>query len=168
MLKKICSLRGVQVAIALLLYLALADRLPLEAHQALFAISLLIKDLLLWILPITVSFFIASAIASFEKRAPLFVLSLCLFETLSNAMTVFYSYGCGEMMFRWVAPIQSAILIDDFAPLWRLPLQKPVWWSADKGTFLGLFMGLAAAFVLPAFKEFIFRAKSKAELLLTQ
>ena len=164
MLIKILKLRGAQVAISIVLYLAFAARLPLELHQGLFAISLLIKDLLLWILPITVSFFIASSIASFEKKAPLFVLSLFLFELLSNSLSVLYSYGCGAIACRWIEPVQSAKLIDDFAPLWRLGLQKPIWWSADKGSFAGLVMGLVAAFMSSKLKAWIFRVTGEPNL----
>src|SRR5579872_7350752 len=89
--------RGVQVLVVMVLYLAVAPWLPLSVHQGFYTFSLLMKDLLLWMLPLTVCFFIAHAISSFEKQAPLFVLFLFLFEAISNLASVWYSYGCGQL-----------------------------------------------------------------------
>src|SRR5437868_3728188 len=87
--------RSFQVAFSVMFYLLLAPVLPEFAHQSLYTASLLIKDILLWSLPLTVCFFIGYAIVSFEKKAPLFILSLFLFEAISNACSVWYAYGCG-------------------------------------------------------------------------
>jgi len=85
---KLLKHRSFQVLVVLLLYLATASFIPLSVHQAFYTLSLFIKDILLWLLPLTVGFFIAHAIASFEKKAPLFILALFLFEGLSNASSV--------------------------------------------------------------------------------
>jgi len=160
--------RSVQVIFAITLYLMAAPLLPVQAHQSLYTISLLIKDLLLWMLPITVGFFIANAIASFEKKAPLFILTLFLFETLSNSLSVWYAYGCGHLAASYMPLIDPRPLADSFNPLWRLSFIKPAWWSADKGTFAGIVLGVVAAFGFPHFQKFLFRGKEMAERLLTR
>lgn len=159
--------RSVQVALALLLYLTFARWLPLEVHQGLYTISLFIKDLLLWMLPVTVSLFIAYAIASFEKRAPLFIVSLFLFEGISNACSVWYSFGCGHLAAICLPPIVSEPLNDAFSPLWRLPWIKPSWWGADKGSLVGMLLGLIAAWALPL-QRLIALGKKVAEKILTR
>ncbi len=160
--------RSVQVVLVVAVYLSIAFSLPVEAHQGLYTISLFIKDLLLWLLPITVSLFIAHAISSFEKQAPLFVLSLFIFEALSNSMSVWYSFGCGHLAARHLNTLVPYHFTDVFDPLWRIPLTKPAWWSADKGTFIGITVGLIAAFKFPSLRPIITRGKETAEKILTQ
>lgn len=160
--------RSVQVFLVLVVYLIFAPLLPLKVHQGFYTISLFIKDLLLWILPISVGFFIAHAISSFEKRAPLFLVALLLFEALSNTASVWYAYGCGHLIASSAPLIEPHTLNETFSPLWRFPLIKPAWWSADKGTFLGVLIGLVGAFKLPFFRLIIMRGKRMAESVLTR
>lgn len=157
-----------QVILAIGLYLALSPYFSQTAHQALYTISLFIKDLLLWMLPLTVGFFIAHAIFSFEKKAPLFILSLFLFEALSNGASVWYSYACGHLAVGHLSPVETQNLSDAFGPLWRLSWARPVWWTADKGSFAGLALGLVAAFRFPMLGQFLVRGKMAAEWILTR
>src|ERR1044072_7974104 len=106
--------RSIQVFFILTLYLCLAPSLPLDAHRGLYTLSLVMKDLLLWLLPLTVTFFIAHAIASFEKQAPLFIITLFCFEAISNAISVWYSYGCGHLAASHMQPVASQQLLDTF------------------------------------------------------
>jgi Na+/H+-dicarboxylate symporter len=168
MVKKLLKHRSVQVFLAVSLYLLFANALPLDFHRGLYTISLFMKDLLLWILPVTVGFFIAHAIASFEKHAPLFILSLFLFEAVSNAASVWYSYGCGHIAASHLQTIAPYQLIDTFSPLWRLSLAKPIWWAADKGSLAGIALGLLAAFKFPHLKLMLTKGKEVAEKILTK
>lgn len=160
--------RGVQVLIAISFYLLCASHLPNAVHEGLYTISLLIKDLLLWTLPITLGFFIAHAISSFEKRAPLFILSLFLFEAISNACSVWYAYGCGHLAISHIHSIKPEVFNDTFSPLWRLPFIKPSWWTADKGTILGILLGLISAFTSSPLKNILIRGKQITEKILTR
>lgn len=150
------------------LYLSMASALPLAVHQGLYTISLLLKDLLLWLLPITVSLFMAHAISSFEKRAPFFILFLFLFEALSNSISVWYAFGCGHLAAGSLSALSPDPCADAFNPLWRMPLTKPVWWTADKGTFVGIGVGLMAAWKQSSLRSPILRGKEIAETLLTR
>lgn len=160
--------RSIQVLLVLMSYLILAPFLPMAVHQGLYGASLFLKDLLLWLLPITVSLFIAHAISSFEKQAPLFVLSLFIFEALSNSISVWYAFGCGHLASGQLTSIIPFHFENNFDPLWRLPLVKPAWWSADKGTFIGIALGLLAAFRIASLRPFIMKGKEAAEKILTK
>jgi hypothetical protein len=160
--------RSVQVLLVITLYLLIAPWLPFKVHQGLYGISLFIKDLLLWMLPVTVGLFIAHAIASFEKRAPLFVIALFLFEAISNLASVWYAYGCGQIAANYLPPIEPHPLSDTFSPLWRLWFLKPAWWSADKGTFAGIVLGMLSAFKFPGLRAALARGKETAEWVLTR
>jgi len=160
--------RSVQIFLILAIYLVIAPSLPQEVHQGLYTISLFIKDLLLWILPLTVGIFIANAIASFEKKAPLFILLLFLFEAVSNSMSVWYSYGCGQLIGGGFHAMEAHPVVDTFSPLWRIPISRPIWWSADKGTFIGIVVGLLSAFVFPRLRNGLQEAKGLAERAITR
>ncbi len=157
--------RSLQICILIASYLLIASHLPNWAHASLYTVSMFIKDLLLWMLPITVSLFIAHAIASFEKKAFLFLLSLFLFEAISNTCSVWYAYGCAHLAKGSIPIFQTESLVNPLEPLFRLPLLKPSWWSADKGTMLGIVLGLAATFF--PLKSVITRGKTVVEKILT-
>ncbi len=160
--------RSFQVALLITLYLLLAPYLPDLFHRGLYTISLLIKDTLLWLLPFTVSFFIGYAIVSFGKKAPLFILCLFFFEAVSNACSVWYAYLCGFFVTINLEAMKPSTLLDSFSPLWRAPVIKPVWWSADKGAFVGILLGLCCIFFSFPHKNFFLRGKRFAELILTR
>jgi hypothetical protein len=160
--------RSFQVAVSITLYLLLAPFLPDFAHQGLYTISLMIKEILLWFLPFTVCFFIGYAIISFEKKAPLFILTLFLFEAVSNACSVWYAYGFGFLATSNIDSIQPQVIQDTFAALWRLPFTKPAWWSPDKGATLGVLLGLLCTFTSFPKKSFFSSGKRMAERVLTR
>ncbi len=167
-LLKLLRNRSMQILLFLSLYFTFASILPMKVHQSLYTISLLIKDLLLWILPITVCFFIANALSSFEKKAPLFIFALFIFEAFSNFTSVWYAYSCGHIATNHLPLIAHNPLTDVFSPLWQISKFKPVWWSADKGTFAGIVIGLIAAFRFPFLKNIVTQGKQKAEWLLSR
>jgi hypothetical protein len=159
--------RIVQIATLLLIYWALAPVCPLSVHQGLYTISLLIKDLLLCILPLTVGLFIACSILSFHNKAALFILVLFLFEALSNSCSVWYAFGCGHVVAQFLPTIEVESLTHSFEPLWRLPLLVPPWWTASRATFVGVLFGLIASFNLPHLQKVIITGKEWIEKVLT-
>ncbi len=161
--------RSVQTILVLTVYVLLAPFLPPVAHQTFYTISLFIKDLLIWNLPIVVAFFIAYTVSSFERRAPLFILTLIIFETCSNLSSVWYAYGTAALVADHLPLIKVAALENRFEPLWRLSLVRPSWWSAEKGAFAGLVLGCISAFAKgPLLKQFLGQGKNFAQWLLTK
>lgn len=161
--------RSLQILLLIGGYLLVAAYLPLKAQQSLYAISLFLKDLLLWMLPITVGFFISYAISSFEKKAPVFVLFLFVFEAISNAASVWYAFACGHLVVNDLDTLTAYAGGDALEPLWRLPFLRPSWWSADKGTLLGLFLGIFSSFKKGSWlKELLSQGKEKMEKILTR
>ncbi|MES2273563.1 MAG: hypothetical protein V4487_05190, partial [Chlamydiota bacterium] len=161
--------RSVQVLLMITFYLLIASSLPPLAHQWLYTISVFIKDILVWMLPLTVGFFIAHAVYSFHRKAPLFIAALILFEALSNLSSVWFAFGAGQIAADYLPPVQLPTLQMDFSVLWRLPFIKPSWWSADKGTLFGLLLGCVATMSGWVFlKEAVERGKEIAQWILTQ
>ena len=162
------SHRGVQVLILVLTYLLIARFLPLEIHQGLYTISILIKDTLLWILPLTVGCFIAHTICSFHQKAPLFIFCLLLFEALSNLCSVWYAFGCGHMAGSFLPSISMPGGNIEFSTLCSFPFARPCWWSADKGVFAGIIIGCLVGIIpSPRSRAVISYGKATAEWVLT-
>lgn len=161
--------RSVQVILILFAYILLAEMLPLTAHRFFYAVSLFIKDLLIWVMPITVGLFIAYAVRSFEKKAPLFVIALLLFEGFSNFTSVWYAYGCASLASEYLPSFGVTSLSTDFTALWRLPLERPAWWSAEKGAIVGLLLGCLNAFSTNSLlTKTVTRGKEIVEFMLTR
>lgn len=145
-LRQTLSQRSFQTVLVLTLFTFLAPHIPLLGHRVFYTFSLFLKDLLLWMMPLTVGVFIAHTVQSFDRKAPLFILTLIVFETFSNFSSVWYAYVCGSFAVEHVATFKAVPLQSDFTALWRVPLTRPAWWSADKGAFAGLILGLISSF----------------------
>ncbi len=160
--------RSFQVFIALAIYILLAESLPLLAHPFFYTVSLLIKDALIWMMPLTVGLFIAFAVRSFERKAPLFILTILLFEGFSNFTSVWYAFGCAFCAADQLPSFGITTLSSDFTALWRLPFDRPSWWSAEKGALVGLVLGCINAFTKqPLLTQTIAQGKAIVEWILT-
>jgi len=168
-LLKTLKQRSVQVLLVLAVYLLIADVLPTITHQFFYTLSLLIKDILIWMMPLTVAFFIAYSISSFKRKAPLLVITLLLFEGFSNFSSVCYAFFCAHFTADQMPSFGVTTLSSDFIALWRLPLSKPSWWSAEKGAIVGLVLGCLNAFTQnPYLMRTIAKGKGVVEWILTR
>lgn len=132
---------GVQVLILLSTYLLVSNFIPYTLQQGLYSTSLLIKDCLMWVMPVMIIFFVAHSVMSFEKSAPVFVCALVVFELISNFSSVWYAYFAGLSVIPKASFYQQTVE-QTFLPLWRLSIKPFSWWTADKGFLAGLFIGL--------------------------
>ncbi|MBM3632366.1 MAG: dicarboxylate/amino acid:cation symporter [Alphaproteobacteria bacterium] len=161
--------RSIQTILFLVAYVLIAPYLPREIHEGLYTISLFMKDTLIWIMPLTVGFFIAYTVNSFERQAPLFVLVLLIFETCSNFSSVWYAFGSATFAADYLPLIKATSLESDFNALWRIPFDRPRWWSTEKGAFIGLVLGIFSAFTKGSqLKIFLKKGKNTVEWILTR
>lgn len=161
--------RSIQTILAIALYILIAPYLTSQAHQGFYTISLFLKDMLMWIMPLTVGFYIAHTVNSFERRAPLFILVLVIFETFSNLSSVWYAFGTATLSADFLPAIKATSLDENFKALWRLPIHRPQWWSADKGAFAGLLLGCISAFSTNVqLKRILTKGKNTVEYVLTK
>lgn len=138
--------RSIQIILIILSYIILADFLPLELQQLFYTISLLIKDVLIWLMPLTICVFIANTVRTFKKQAIVFVLCLVIFEAISNFCSVWYAYFAANLVSDTMQTFGTKIFSAQFNALWQLPMVKPSWWSSDKGALVGVVLGCIAAF----------------------
>lgn len=158
----------IQVILIITFYLLLANSLPLEIHRFFYTTSIFIKDLLILLLPITVGFFIANTVSGFERKAPIFIVFIILFEALSNFSCVWFAFLSGHIAVDHLPILKLSSQNFDFTPLWQMPNFKPYWWSADKGVIFGLLIGCICALTKSNFlKYYIQKGKEIAEWILT-
>lgn len=161
--------RSVQTILVIVAYVLMAPYLPREIHEGFYTISLFMKDTLIWVMPLTVGFFIAYTVNSFERQAPLFVLVLLIFETCSNFSSVWYAFGSASFAADYLPLIKATSMESDFNALWRIPLDRPRWWSTEKGAFVGLILGIFSAFTKGSqLKSFLEKGKNAVEWILTR
>lgn len=161
--------RSIQTILVLVVFVMVAQFLPLVLNQGFYTLSLFIKDILMWVMPLTVGLYIAHTVTSFERRAPLFILVLLCFETFSNLTSVWYAYGCANVAAEYLPAVKATTMESDFKALWRLPFTRPAWWSAEKGAFAGLLLGCISAFSKGSvLKSYLEQGKNIVEWTLTR
>lgn len=144
---KVLANRSAQIVIILTVYVLIADSIPTQIQKLLYTISLQIKEILIWIMPITICAFISNTVRKFEKQALIFILSLLFFESTSNFCAVWYAYLSAGITSSFMPPVSTANeFTTTFTALWQTSYPKPWWWSADKGAFVGILLGCLGAF----------------------
>jgi hypothetical protein len=143
---KYLQTRSVQTILVIAIYTLTASYIPDTLHRLFYTVSILMKDLLMWLMPVTVFAFISHTITSFKRKAPLFIISLMLFEFLSNFTSIWYAIGSGFIVKNSFTGFEIIKLESDFTALWKFPIIKPIWWGADKGSMLGVIVGCYTAF----------------------
>ncbi len=161
--------RPVQLFLILAVYLTAAPFVPEKTHLILYTISTLIREVILWLLPIVVAFYIAYTIASFRKRALLFIAFLILFEFFSNLCSIWYAFAVAHISSEHLELVGSLSSSSSLNPLYSFPFSKPLYWSASKGSFAGLLIGYIATIETFSFlRSVIEKGKAKVESIITK
>ena len=143
-LVSLLSHRITMIIILVSLYIVFSQHIPLNIERCMYAISLSIKDVLLLLMPISIFAFISTSIISFQKKATLFVVSIVLFEALSNFTSTWYAYITAMMVNNNVIAVVNQAQ-HDFTPLFRLGINKSTWWNPSNGSIAGVICGLLIA-----------------------
>lgn len=120
--------------------------LDTSVHRGFYTTSLFIKDMLMFVLPLMIAVFVSSSLASFKAKAPLLIVSLLLFEFVSNASSVIYAYLVGLVSLDHLQGIAKPEAAQSFEPFFSIGFLRPKFWSGDKGMFLGVVVGLLTVF----------------------
>jgi Na+/H+-dicarboxylate symporter len=159
--------RGIQILLLITLYLLIGKELPVFFHRGLYTLSTIIKECIVWVLPIIIFFFVAHTISPFEKKAPLFIIFVIILEMFSNLSCIWYGYFSGKMASDFLPPLKLVSENCDFKPLWDFSIYKPFWWSADKGVIIGVVIGSISALCKNNFiKESIIKGKVVSQWIL--
>ncbi len=139
---KILTNTTFQTIIAICFVLAFGSHLPLSISRGFYTFSVLIRDLLMYVLPIAIFTYITSMLAGLKQQAFLLVGVLLFFEALSNTLSISYAYGIGFFVYNKISllsnPFQKA---ESLVPYFSLGQFRPLFYTVDKGTFLGVLTG---------------------------
>jgi hypothetical protein len=157
----------VRTCLVVLFVVLLGDRLPDAFARGFYTLSVLIRDLLMFVLPVAIFTFIAHTLASLKKQAVILVLLLLVFEAFSNALSVAYAYFAGFLMQDFMSLNMAAHQQGpSLEPYFSLSGLRPNFYSVDKGTFLGLGFGLLLALKpMDSLEKVLTSLKSKVDFL---
>ena len=137
-----------QTLCALCLAFVFGKTMPLSLATFFYTISTLLKDVLMAFLPLAIFFFIASTLRQFEKRGLFLMITLVIFELISNASASFAAYG---LSFLGASFYNGAdIILDHGGNLHSFLTLKslvPSFWRVEYGTVLGVLVGLTLPYL---------------------
>lgn len=158
------------VTMALMVFvIVFGAAIPLPLAQSAYTLSLLIKELLMWVLPLAVMVYIAFTLSQFREKAFALVFILLTFEALSNALSVNYAWGLGAILEDTFRSTFSHAAMEEpksLSPFFNLSGLRPSFWAASKGTYLGLFIGLLLAFIeIPKLQRLLEKGKAGVDFI---
>lgn len=160
---------GIQTVCVLVLYTMTADLIPYKVNQYFYTISLFIKDIIVLVMPITITFFMSYTISTFGHKAFAFVVSIIIFMVCSNFISVWYAYASAHTVVNNFYSFTAFTFNSSFKPLWTLPHFEPTWWSCGKGCIAGIILGCINAFYKSeALSKLLFTGKQFIHIILTK
>ncbi len=168
-LKNLLCNRNFQTITLISIYILAQSYISEQISQILYTISINIKLLLTSFMPVAIIAFIASTISYYKKQAHFFIVLILIFEATSNFSSVWYSYLIGEYFFDIKETFGQLKNLPGFKPLYTLPIHLPHWWSINKGSVIGLLLGIFIAFTdSQKVEKSLFLLKKNVELILTK
>jgi len=139
-----------KLGLAIILIMLFGDYAPEWLQQSFFTISILMKETLIFAMPLIVFGFLFSCLASFQSRAPLLIIMVLTFVTLSNFVFVQLGYWAGDVFLPHLG-YHAANAVQKVAstgtplePFFTIPYPKLI--STDMALIIGALAGLYGAF----------------------
>lgn len=146
---KYLSFLPVQLILSILLALTVGNFFNQGTVSLFYALSILIKNALMFILPVVIFGYIAAALLSIEQRAPLLVIGILFLVTLSNALATLFSYGVSvtllpNVMSQALTQPMTSEGLQKVIPLFEFTLPEIV--TPDRALMGGMVFGLIFSF----------------------
>ncbi len=162
-MKSIIKNTPFQTLIALLSATLLYDVMPSHIASGFYTFSVLVKDIIMFVLPAAVFFFIASSLVQFEKKGIFLVLFILVFEAFSNALASTSAYGLSFIGESFLSKSMHLVQKEGLTSYISLSTYKPLWWRVEFGTIFGVLLGLIAPYTKKdIIKKTIFQGKNIA------
>lgn len=147
----------VQLIISILLAYFLGSILDIDVVRGFYGVSCLLKNLLMFILPVVIFSYIATAIVSMEQRGPILIISILALVCLSNLAAVFTSYATAQTFLPWLtqgrlgeANVSGAII----TPLFEFVIPQLI--TPGQAMVSGMITGLGLSMIdIPKVKQII-------------
>ncbi|OJX11743.1 MAG: hypothetical protein BGO77_06505 [Caedibacter sp. 37-49] len=149
--------------------IALGDYCPLSFKQFSYALSLSIKELLVFCLPFIIFSYLTSCLLSLKQRALKFIILILVGVVFSNVLSILSAYGV-KIIGLLEASLQKATMIPStniLTPLWHFTL--PLLIKNDVALFSGLSIGaFLALFPHPKIEKQLRKFREKVDYLLNK
>lgn len=135
----------VQLLLIILAVMLFGDYIPMETKSILYAISLTLKEILLFVMPFIIFSFIFSCIVELESKVLLFVILLLITVCLSNFTSAMISYQVGKIGLAHlnIAMDHLPPSLETISPAWnfKLPGWLPNQYAMLSAFILGILSG---------------------------
>lgn len=136
----------VQLFLSMLCAMLIGTYFSTTSVRFFMGISVSIKNALMFFLPFIVFFYIAYALATFKKAAPILIILTVLFIVSSNALAVLTVYGVAHLIIdQLCAPFVNNFCAhpSSLTPLFELPVKAfiPTEWTMLCGIICGVYAG---------------------------
>ena len=138
-----------KLVLSIVLIMFLGDFVPEWIQRAFFTTSILLKETLVFFIPVIVFGFIFSCLSSFQKRAPLLIVMILTVVTLSNFFFTQVGYVAGDIFiphlgYHAANAIQKTIPLE---PFFTIPYPRLTEFKINElALLLGILMGFYSAF----------------------
>lgn len=120
----------------------LNELIPLEIKQILYTISLLIKSIIIFILPIIIFGLLFKTAVSLASNATRVILVILIAVCFSNFISTFLSHNVGMWIYQFDLSIILPEQTTNLEALWSFEIPKLI--ANDKAMFGGLALGILA------------------------
>lgn len=127
------------------LVLCLDGVLPVEAKSFLYAVSLSIKSLIVFALPIIIFGLLFKVAVSLSRNATGVILFILAAVCASNFLSTMISHGVGTWVYGFDISLSFPQEGEGLMPTWALELPK--WIGNAKAMFAGLILGMAFSWI---------------------
>lgn len=125
--------------------------IPLEIKSFLYAVSLSIKSIIVFLLPCLIFMLLFKTLTRLSRNATKLIFIVLIGVCCSNFLSTLISYPIGAAIFHLdlsiITPHEAAGLM----PLWSFSLPKLI--ANDRAMFLGLILGILGSLYKPALSE---------------
>lgn len=138
------------ILVALIAVIALIDPvLSLEVKSILYAVSLSVKSLIIFTLPLIIFLLLFKTVSQLSKNATKLILLILTGVCISNFVSTMISYQIASAMYAIDISVSIPEEAQGLVAAWNLSL--PTLMANDTALFSGLIFGLAASFILPSY-----------------
>ncbi|MGE3320247.1 MAG: cation:dicarboxylase symporter family transporter [Candidatus Berkiella sp.] len=131
-----------------------------EVQSALYGISLSIKSLLLFVLPIVIFSLLFKTAVELAHHATKLILLILAAVICSNFLSTLISHYVGTSLYHLDLKLVLPVAVDELKPLWQL--QLPSWIPNDKAMFGGIVTGIVLSYFKPKLASAIARILANA------
>ena len=157
----------VQLGLIIVGVIFFGSYVPLQAVRFAYTFSLIFKELLGFILPSMVFFFVLAGILSFKRNAPLILAIMLTTIFCSNAIVALLSYGVMTLVSPFITCELTTLLptTDVVEPFFAFSLPSPV--SAVHALLAAIIIGIITAYARPnSLEKIIYAGKGVIEKIM--